>query len=81
MESTYKRSVDGTVTITTTFKPTGDLMDQETALQLGLQEAGRIAMEEAIKELDTDGRPIVLSNERYTSRGQEKKLIKRRSGR
>ena len=34
-------------------------MDQETALQIGLQEAGRIAMEAAISELDTDGRPIV----------------------
>lgn len=54
-------------------------MDQETALQVGLQEAGRIVMEEAIKELDTDGRPIVVSNERYTSRGQEKKHIKRSS--
>ena len=80
MESTYKKAADGTVTITTTFKPEGDLMDQETALQIGLQEAGRIAMLEAIKDLDTDGRPIVVSNERYTSRGAEKKRIKRSSG-
>lgn len=81
MESTYQKGPDGTVVITLTFKPEGDLMDQETALQLGLQEAGRIAMEEAIKELDADGRPIVVSNERYTSRGQEKKDIKRSSDR
>jgi hypothetical protein len=80
MESTYKRDADGTVTITTKFKPEGDLMDQETALQIGLQEAGRIAMLEAIKDLDTDGRPIVVANERYTSRGSEKKRIKRSSG-
>lgn len=79
MESTYKKGEDGTVTLTITFKPQGDLMDQETALQVGLQEAGRLAMEESIKELDTDGRPIVVSNERYTSRGQEKKSIKRAS--
>ena len=80
METTYKKAADGTVTITTTFKPEGDLMDQETALQIGLQEAGRIAMQEAIKDLDTDGRPIVVANERYTSRGTEKKLTKRSSG-
>jgi len=81
MESTYKKAADGTVTITTTFKPEGDLMDQETALQIGLQEAGRIAMLEVIKELDTTGEPIVVSNERYTSRGAEKKHIKRPSAR
>ncbi len=33
METTYKKGADGTVTITTTFKPEGDLMDQETVLQ------------------------------------------------
>lgn len=80
METTYKKAADGTVTITTTFKPEGDLMDQETALQICLQEAGRIAMQEAIKDLDTDGRPIVVANDRYTSRGTEKKLTKRSSG-
>jgi hypothetical protein len=80
METTYKKAADGTVTITTTFKPEGDLMDQETALQIGLQEAGRIAMQEAIKDLDTDGRPIVVANDRYTSRGKEKKRTKRSSG-
>jgi hypothetical protein len=77
MESRIKKSADGTVTITTTFKPEGDLMDQETALQIGLQEAGRLAMLEAIKGLDTNGAAIVVSNERYTSRGLEKKRIKR----
>lgn len=56
-------------------------MDQETALQIGLQEAGRLAMLEAMKGLDTDGRPIVHANERYTSRGLEKKPIKPPSGR
>jgi hypothetical protein len=80
MKTTYKKAADGTVTITTTFKPEGDLMDQETALQIGLQEAGRIAIQEAIKDLDTDGRPIVVANDRYTSRGTEKKLTKRSSG-
>lgn len=81
MESTYKKDADGTITITTKFKPDGDLMDQETALQIGLQEAGRLVMLEAMKGLDTDGRPIVHANERYTSRGLEKKLTKRPSGR
>jgi hypothetical protein len=81
MESTIKKAADGTVTITTTFKPQGDLLDQETALQIGLQEAGRLALQEAIKELDTNGEPIVVTNERYTSRGLEKKRIKRSSDR
>jgi hypothetical protein len=80
MESTYTKSSDGTITLTLKFKPEGDLMDQETALQLGLQEAGRVMMEEAIKSLDTNGKPIVVSNERHTSRGAEKKHIKRPLG-
>jgi len=80
MESRYKKSPDGTITLTLTFKPTGDLYDQETALQIGLQEAGRIMMEEAIKSLDTNGEPIVVGNVRHTSRGLEKKTIKRRLG-
>jgi hypothetical protein len=29
MESTIKKAADGTVTITTTFKPQGDILDQE----------------------------------------------------
>jgi hypothetical protein len=74
MESTYQKSTASTVMITLTFKPEGDLMDQETALQVGLQEAGRVVMKEAIKELDTDGRPIMVSNEGYKSRGQEKNI-------
>jgi hypothetical protein len=81
MKSTIKKAADGTVTITTTFKPEGDLMEQETALQIGLQEAGRLALLDAIKELDTNGGPIVVSNERHTSRGLEKKRIKRSSDR
>lgn len=67
--------------MTLKFKPEGDLMDQETALQIGLQEAGRVLMEEAIKSLDTNGDPIIVDNERHTSRGLEKKAIKRPLGR
>jgi len=37
-------------------------------------------MSELLKELDTDGRPVVAENERYTSRGEEKKRIKQPSG-
>lgn len=36
METLSKKSTDGTVTTTTTFKPQGDLMDQEAALQIVL---------------------------------------------
>jgi hypothetical protein len=65
MESTIKKAADSTVTITTTFKPQGDLLDQETALQIGLHEAGRLALLEAIIELvprpvDGPGRQIFL---------------------
>lgn len=52
MESAYKKSSDDTITLTLTFKPEGDLLAQETALQHGLQAAGRIMMEEVIKSLD-----------------------------
>jgi hypothetical protein len=80
MERTYTKSSDGTITLTLKFKPEGDMMDQETALQIGLQEAGRVMMEEVIKSFDTNGAPIVVDNERHTSRGLEKKLTKQPLG-
>ena len=73
MESSYKKEEDGTITMTVKFKLEGNLLDQETTLQGYLQEAGRMALSESLKELDTEGQPIVVNNERYTSRGQEKK--------
>lgn len=81
MESTFKKLSDGTIVVTTTFKPSGDLMMQEEALVVGLQEVGRVLMQESLKSLDTDGRPIVVSNARHTSRGEEKKRTRRRLGR
>lgn len=81
MESTIKKAADGTITVTTTYKPQGDILEQETALQIGFHEAARLVLAESIKDLDTNGEAIVVANERYTSRGLEKKHIKRPLGR
>lgn len=76
MNYTYTKNSDGTITLVMNINVTGDLMAQETALQVGLQAAGQLAMAELLKELDTNGSAIVIENERYTSRGLEKKNIK-----
>lgn len=77
MESTCHKGADGSLTITIHIKPEGDLLAQETALQLAFQAAGVLAMGETLRAFDTDGQPIVSDNKRYTSRWQEKKNIRR----
>jgi hypothetical protein len=81
MTTTCEKGADGSLTLTIHLKPEGDLLAQETAIQEALQSAGLLAIAASLQSLDTNGSAIIVDNKRYTSRGQEKKNIRRPSDR
>lgn len=80
MGAKYKLEADGSVTITMNIKPQGSMLEQEEQIAAALAEVGRLATALSLKEFDTDGRPLIVDNIKHTSRGQEKKATKRRTG-
>lgn len=49
------------------------MLEKEEEIARSVNELGRVATEEALRQFDTDGRPVVVGNEKYTSKGAEKK--------
>ena len=47
-----------------------DMLDTEEAIQLGVNQAGLLATQQALSEFDTDGSPIEIDKLKYTSKGQ-----------
>jgi hypothetical protein len=80
MTTEYKIESDGTITITTKLKPEGSMLEQEEQIAAAVAEVGRLATVFSMKNFDTAGQSLVLGNEKYTSRGEEKKVIKHRTG-
>ena len=79
MSTEYKIESDGTITITTKLNPEGSMLEQEEQIAAAVAEAGRIATVFSMKRFDTEGQSVVVNNEKYTSRGREKKVTKRRT--
>lgn len=79
MATEYKIESDGTITITTKLKPEGSMLEQEEQIAAAVAEVGRIATVFSLKSFDTAGQSQVLNNEKYTSRGEEKKITKLRT--
>jgi hypothetical protein len=61
------------------IKPEGSMLEQEEQIAAAVAEAGRISTVFSLKGFDTTGQSQIKGNEKYTSRGQEKKDIKRRT--
>lgn len=80
MKSTYERERDGSLSVTVNFTPSGSFLEQEEQIAEALKEAGRLATKLGLESFDTTGAPIVVSNEKHTSRGSEKKSTRRRTG-
>lgn len=80
MGAQYKVEADGSMTITMNIKPQGSMLEQEEQIAEALNEMGRLATALSLKGFDTDGRPVIVNNVKHTSRGQEKKTTKRRTG-
>lgn len=78
MAAQYKLESDGSVSITMNIKPHGSMLEQEEQIAAAVAEVGRLATELSLKGFDTNGQPIIVGNERHTSRGEGKKTSKRR---
>ena len=57
---------DTTLTIQFTVQLTGQMLEDEQALQQSLNEAGQIAMQPMIKQFDTNGEPIRVNGIKHT---------------
>ena len=80
MRPQHKIEPDGSVTITMNLKTEGSMLEQEEQIAAALAEVGQLATSISLKKFDTDGRPIVVGNVKHTSRGEEKKTIRRPTG-
>lgn len=80
MAAQYKIESDGSISIVLNIKPQGSMLEQEEQIAEAVAEVGRLATVLSLSSFDTDGQPVIVSNVRHTSRGQEKKTFKRRGG-
>jgi hypothetical protein len=79
MAAQYKLEADGSISITVKIKPEGSFLEQEEQIAAAVAEVGRLASTVVMKDHDTDGSPIVVDNQKYTSKGAEKKTSRRRT--
>lgn len=56
------------------------MLNSEEQILQALNAAGAELTKEALSRFDTDGSPIAVKGEKYTSRGQEKKDTKHHGG-
>jgi hypothetical protein len=73
MSATIIERQENTVTIQVSVKLTRSMLDTEEAIQQALNEAGVLASTEALKQFDTDGSPLEIGDQRWTSKGQQPK--------
>jgi hypothetical protein len=78
MAAQYKLETDGSISIIVNIKPEGSMLEQEEQIAAAVAEAGRLATMLSLKGFDTNGDAIVTDNVKFTSKGSEKKIIKRR---
>lgn len=77
MEITYTKNADGSITYSVTMKPIGSMLEQEEQIAEAVNALGSLATEASLKGFDSDGCALIVNNEKYTSRGKEKKNTKR----
>ena len=63
----------GKLTIEVDLELKGSMLSQEEAIQVALNEAGKLATRQALQNFDTDGQPIEVKDRRLTSKGAKKK--------
>jgi hypothetical protein len=67
-------SVEGlTVRIEVTIELSESMLDSEDRIQEGLNEAGRIASKEALKQQDTDGSVLEIGDKKWRTKGEQPK--------
>lgn len=73
MSATIIERQENTVTVQVSIKLTRSMLDTEEAIQQALNAAGVLASTEALKQFDTDGSPLEIGGQRWTSKGQQPK--------
>lgn len=63
----------GKLTIEVDMDLKGNMLTQEEAIQVALNEAGKLATLAALENFDTDGKPITVRGNRLTTKGAKKK--------
>jgi len=63
----------GKLTIEVDMDLKGSMLTQEEAIQVALNEAGKLATLTALENFDTDGKPIRVRGKRLTTKGAKKK--------
>jgi hypothetical protein len=75
MDSTIVKKTSKSITIQVTIPVEGkDMLTKEEAIQIAVNEAGKLATEYVLSQYDTDGTPIKVGEEKYTSKGQVSKI-------
>jgi hypothetical protein len=77
METNYKKESNGSITVSINVKLEGTMLSQEEQIEQALIELGLKMSQLSVESFDTDGAPIIVRNEKYTSKGQEKKRFRR----
>jgi hypothetical protein len=80
MQTEITQTLEGEIILKLKLNPTGSMLEQEAQIAAGLNELGRIATGISLKSFDTTGLPIVIENVKHTSKGLEKKNIRRPTG-
>lgn len=63
----------GKLTIEVDMNLSGDMLSQEEAIQIALNEAGKLATTAALESFDTTGQAIKLKGKQLSSKRQKKK--------
>ena len=73
MNARIVKQEGGKITLEIDMELKGSMLSQEEAIQLALNEAGKLATRTALENFDTDGKPISVKGQRLTTKGVKKK--------
>ncbi|WP_420460857.1 hypothetical protein [Neolewinella sp.] len=73
MNARIVKQEGGKITLEIDMELKGSMLTQEEAIQLALNEAGKLATRTALENFDTDGKPISVKGQRLTTKGVKKK--------
>ena len=73
MNARIVKQEGGKITLEIDMELKGSMLTQEEAIQLALNEAGKLATRTALENFDTNGKPISVKGQRLTTKGVKKK--------
>lgn len=73
MSATVSSNSDGSLTVSFTFTPANSMLESEERLQRALNAAGNLATGKCLEQFDSDGTPLLVGGEKFTSKGRQPK--------